>query len=103
MGHQYQYTALKARRLQVRFFIDTILLSSLWPWFDSASNIHNYQEYFLGGIGGRCIGLTTLPPPCAYFLEIWEPQTPEALRARPGLYSHTKISAGLNYANLCHV
>jgi hypothetical protein len=25
-------------------------------------NINYYQEYFLGGKGGRCVGLTTLPP-----------------------------------------
>jgi hypothetical protein len=32
---------------------------------DSASNKNEYQEYFLGGKGGRCVGLTTLPPSCA--------------------------------------
>jgi hypothetical protein len=30
--------------------------------------------------GGRCIGLTTLPPSCADWLEIWEPQSPGTLR-----------------------
>jgi hypothetical protein len=34
---------------------------------------------------GRCVGLTTLPPSCADWLEIWEPQPPAALRACPGL------------------
>jgi hypothetical protein len=29
---------------------------------------------FPGGKGGRCVGLTTLPPPCADCLEIWEPE-----------------------------
>ena len=29
-----------------------------------------------GGKGGRCVGLTILPPLCADSLEIWEPQTP---------------------------
>ena len=29
---------------------------------------------FPGVKGGRCIGLTTLPPSCANCLEIWEPQ-----------------------------
>jgi hypothetical protein len=33
------------------------------------------------GKGGRCVGLTTLPPSCAYCLEIWEPQPPGTLRA----------------------
>jgi len=36
--------------------------------------------------GGQCIGLTTLPPSCAYCLEIWEHETPGTLRACPGLY-----------------
>jgi hypothetical protein len=63
---------------------------------------------FPGGKGGRCVGLTTIPPSCAdvlktvslklqepsgpvkacngialpllYCLEIWEPQTPGTLR-----------------------
>jgi len=34
-----------------------------------------------GGKGGRCVGLTTLPPSCADCLEIWEPQSPATLRA----------------------
>jgi hypothetical protein len=36
-----------------------------------------------GGKGGRCVGMTTLPPSPACFLEIWEPQLPGALRACP--------------------
>jgi len=40
---------------------------------------------FPGGKVGRCIGLTTLPPLCADFLEIWEPDPPGTLRACPGL------------------
>jgi hypothetical protein len=52
---------------------------------DSASNRNEYQEYFLGGKGGRCVGLTTLPPSGADCLEIWEPQPPGPLRACLGL------------------
>ena len=37
------------------------------------------------GKGGRCVGLTTLPPSCAECLEIWKPQPPGTLRAYPGL------------------
>jgi hypothetical protein len=44
-----------------------------------------YQEYFLGGKRGRCVGLTTLPPSSADCLEIWELQPPGTLRACPGL------------------
>jgi hypothetical protein len=36
------------------------------------------------GKGGRCVGLTNLPPSCADCLEMWEPQPPETLWARPG-------------------
>ena len=37
------------------------------------------------GKGGRCVGLTTLPPSCADCLEILEPQPPGSFRACPGL------------------
>jgi hypothetical protein len=37
------------------------------------------------GKGGRCVGLTTLPPSCAYCLKICDPQTPGTLRACQGL------------------
>jgi hypothetical protein len=37
------------------------------------------------GKGGRCVGLTTLPPSCADCLEIWEPQPPGTLMACQGL------------------
>jgi hypothetical protein len=54
----------------IRFFFDwhnpfgrTVALG-----WDSASNRNEYQEYFLGGVkGGRCVGLTTLPPLCVGF------------------------------------
>jgi len=52
---------------------------------DSASNINEYQEYFLGGKGGRYVRLTTLLSSYADCLEIWEPQPPGTLRACPGL------------------
>jgi len=41
---------------------------------DLASNRKEYQEYFLVGKGGRCVGLTALPTSRADCLEIWEPQ-----------------------------
>ena len=50
---------------------------------DTDSNRNEYQEYFLGGKGGRCVSLTNLPPSC---LEIWEPQPSTTFRACPGLY-----------------
>ena len=47
---------------------------------------YKYQEYFLRGKGGRCVGLTTLTPSCADCLEIWGPQPPGTLRASPDMY-----------------
>jgi len=71
--------------VSLEFFIDVILPAVLWPWGDSASNRNEYQEYFLGSKGGWCVGLTTFPPSCADYLEIWEPQTHGTLRACSGL------------------
>ena len=45
-------------------------LYSYGPGVNSASNRNEYQEYFLGGKGGQCVGLATLPPPGANFLAI---------------------------------
>jgi len=39
----------------------------------------------VGGKGGHCVGLTTLPPSCADCLEIWEPQHPKTLRVCAGI------------------
>jgi len=46
------------------------------PGADSASNRNEYQEYSLGGKGGRCVGLTTLLPSYVDSLEIWASQPP---------------------------
>jgi hypothetical protein len=40
---------------------------------------------FLGGKGGRCVGLATSPPLSAECHEIWEPKPPGTLWATPGL------------------
>jgi hypothetical protein len=50
-----------------------VFMDSIVPAADSASNRNEYQKYFLGGTGGRCLGLTTLPLSCADSLEVWEP------------------------------
>jgi len=72
------------------------------PGFDSASNRNEHQEYFLADKGGRCVGLTTLPPSCAECLEIWEPQPSGALGglSRPvqGLLS-LSVSRDLSYSS----
>ena len=59
--------------VSLEFFIDIILSATYGPGGDSASNINECQEYFLGGKGGWCVRLTTFPPSCADCFEIWEP------------------------------
>ena len=56
------------------------------PGIESASKKVEYQEHFLGGKGGRCLGMTTFPHSCVSCLEIWEPQLPGTIRACPDLY-----------------
>ena len=46
----------------------------------------HFMEYFLGGKGGRRVGLTILSRLPAECHEIWEPRPPGTLRACPGLY-----------------
>jgi hypothetical protein len=72
--------------VSLEFFIDIILPFALCPWSWLNPNRNENQEYFLEGKGCRCVGMTTLPPSYAEYLEIWESQTPETLRACPGLY-----------------
>jgi len=55
------------------------------PGVDTASNRNEYQEYFLWGKAGLCLGLTTLPPSYIDCHEIWESQLPGTLRVCPGL------------------
>ena len=50
--------------------------SSLCKWLPGV-----FPDRREGYKGGRCVGLTTLPPSIAYYLETWEHQPPEALWA----------------------
>jgi hypothetical protein len=80
-------SALQAGRSRVHFPMVSLtksLRQHYGPGVGSTSNRNEYQEYFLGGKGGRCVGLTTLTPSCAECLQIWEPQLPATLRACPG-------------------
>jgi len=47
-------------------------------------NRNEYQEYFLRSKGGRCVGLTTLPPSCADYIEclnvLWRTAVAQWLR-----------------------
>jgi hypothetical protein len=66
-----------------KLIIATMTLGSTQPLTEMSSR--NISWGGGGGKGGRCVGLTTLPPSRADCLEIWEPQSPGALRACPGL------------------
>ena len=57
----------------------TMVLGSTQPLTEMSTRNTSWVK------GGRCVGLTTLPPSCANCLEIWEPQTPQTLTACPGL------------------
>ena len=47
---------------------------------------NEYQEYFLRGKGGQCVGPTTLPPSWADCHAVWERSSPGSHTACPGLY-----------------
>jgi hypothetical protein len=67
-------TALQTGRLRAQFPIVSFeFFYDYGRGVDSASSRNKYQEYFLGGKGGRFVRLT---PSCDDCLEIWEPQTP---------------------------
>jgi hypothetical protein len=55
------------------------------PGVDSACKRNVYRGYLLEGKGGRCVGLTTLPPSCADYLEILGAYNSWGPRAYPGL------------------
>jgi hypothetical protein len=69
--------------VSLEFFMN-IIRPNCGPGVDKASSGNEYQEFFLGGRGDRCIGLTSSPS-CAGWLEIWDSQLPGTLRAFPGL------------------
>ena len=45
----------------------------------TSESTQSVREIFPEVKGGRCVGLTALPPSCADCLEIWEPQPPGTL------------------------
>jgi hypothetical protein len=69
----------------LEFFIDIILPAAPMALGSTQPLTEMSTRNISWGKDGRCVGLTTLPPSCADCLKIWEPQTPETLRACPGL------------------
>jgi len=62
---QAERSPLRFPVLSQEFFIAVIFRPHYGPGVGSAS------DYFFGGKGGRCVGLTTLPLSYADSLEIW--------------------------------
>ena len=63
----------------------TMALGSTHPL--TQMSIRNISCGGRGVKGGRCVGLTTLPPSCADCLENWDPQTPGTLNASRGIFT----------------
>ena len=73
---------VRSQMVSLVFFIDIKSFRSHYgPGVDSASNRNEYQEYFLGGKDGRCLGLRNLPTSCPDCLAIWETHPSGTLRA----------------------
>jgi len=71
------------------------------PGVDSDSNRNEYQRYYLGSKGGRCIRLTTLLPSRANCLKIWESQTSGTVRACPGIALSLPLPYTLGHSWRC--
>jgi len=66
----------------------------------SASNGNEYQEYFLRGKCGWCVGLTTLTPSCADCLKMSELQLFRTFKVCPSLLG---IALPLPFTLVTHV
>ena len=91
----------RSQLVSLEFIIDIKSFRSHYgPGVDSASNRNEYQNYFLGGKGGRCVRLTTLPPSCAVVtkcgnLNFLEPSGP--LRACNGIAFTVEWKKNVSY------
>ena len=66
-----RYKRIRFPKVSLEFFIDVILQAALGSIQPLTEMITRNMSW---GKGGRSLGLTTLPPPCANCLEVWEPQ-----------------------------
>ena len=78
LRHKSEGRGFDSRWCHWNFSLTQSFRPNYGPGVDSASNINEYQEYFLGGKGGWCLELTTLPPSCADWnlgaSASWKPQ-----------------------------
>ena len=68
------------------------------PWSTQPPKEMTKRNIFCVGKGGRCVGLTILPPSCADCLEIWEPQPRGTLGVCTGIAVPLRLTA---YPLLC--
>ena len=63
------HSLVRSQMVSLQFFIDIIVPIALWPW----GRLRLWQKWvprgFPGGKCGRCLRLTTLPPPCAVVMK----------------------------------
>jgi len=73
IANQPRYKRVWFPMVPLEFFIDIILSAAVWLW----GRLSLWQKWvsgiFLGGKGGRCVRLTTLPHSCTDCLETWKP------------------------------
>ena len=87
---------VRSQLVLVDFSLTNTFRSHYGPGVDTASNRNEYQEYFLGGKGGRCLRLTTLPPYCAIVtksgnLNFLEPSGPLQACNGTAFYQFTNV------------
>jgi hypothetical protein len=86
MGAPTRWCSWLRHRATSRNVVGSIL-ESLWcHWnFSLTQSFQPHYGIFPAVKGGRCLGLTTLPPSCADCLEIWEPHPPRKFRFCTGI------------------
>jgi len=83
--------------VSLEFFIScrTVALGSTQPLTEMST-----RNIFWWGKCGRCVGLTTVPPLCAYCLQIWERQPPGTLWACTGTALPLPLPCNLWHVNV---
>jgi hypothetical protein len=87
----------------LEFFFGIILSTEIWPWGRHSLSQKLVRGLSHGGQGGRCVGLTNLPPSCTDCIEIWKPQTHGVPRAHQGLYRDSLYVTFTHYIHIIYI